>query len=56
MVRNMEFPCNLEVLGYLLGDAGGEFWTIVRLNGGWETEVEDNFLDRGDGNCGGPFS
>jgi hypothetical protein len=26
VVKNVEFPCNLEVFGYLLGDGGGEFW------------------------------
>jgi hypothetical protein len=53
VTRNVEFPCNLEVFGYLLGDGGGEFWAIVRLNGGWETKAGNNFLDQdgGNGSC-----
>jgi hypothetical protein len=51
----VEFPCNLEVFVYLLGDEGGEFWAIVELNGGWETEAGNNFLDQDSGNGGGLF-
>jgi hypothetical protein len=51
----MEFSCSLEVFGYLLGDGGGEFWAIVGLNGGWETEAGNNFLDQDGGNSRGPF-
>jgi hypothetical protein len=32
----MEFPCNLEVFGYLLGGGRDEFWAIVGLNEVWK--------------------
>jgi hypothetical protein len=55
VARNVEFPCNLEVFGYLLGDGGHDLWAIVRINGGWETKAGNNFLDQDSGNGGGLF-
>jgi hypothetical protein len=55
VVRNVEFPCNLGLFGYLLGDGRGEFWAIVGLNGSWETKVGNNFLDQDGDNSRGLF-
>jgi hypothetical protein len=56
VVRNVEFPCNLEVFGSLLGYGGGEIWAIVGLNEGWETKAGNNFLEQDGGNGEGLFT